>query len=234
MIRTNLCGVNSVLIVTLLCLLMAQAGCSSALNHSENSNLEDSIKIDGQTLIINCIDAKEFHKAAEKQKLAYVTLPDLKNGGSIRLPIDGKQPMILQDSINKVGDGEQKLYNYIGFMNEIGTYIVEAQYYETGEILLINKYNGSVVKVWGIPRLSPDWKHIVVWSSSLDYDIMPNGIQMWQVKENNELEKLWQYEQSPWAPLEVIWVRNDMIYVKGDLNLGDHTRIQNQCISISW
>jgi hypothetical protein len=127
--------------------------------------------------------------------------------------IEKGEKLVLKDSLSYSDDVNQVTYKYVGFLKDIEYYIIIAQYYETGEYLLVDYKTGIKNKIWGLPKLSPDKKRIVAASNAIGYDIMPNGIQMWGIQKNGKLKLEWEYKQNQWAPDNVEWASNNTIYV---------------------
>ncbi len=194
--------------------------CLSLLSCSANNrNIDskepvfDTIVLNKHTICISPITEFEYNEIKNSHKIDYDTTPIIKTNGVLILPLAKNKKVILKDSLSNTDFVEQVTYEYIGFIKEVDLYIVSAQFYETGEILLINYKTGLKTKMWSIPKLSPDRKRLVAWSGILDYDLMPNGIQMWSIQKDGELKLEWEYTQNKWEPYDVKWTNNYTINV---------------------
>ncbi len=160
---------------------------------------------------ISSISEEEYKKAAQTEPLKIVTTSIKKSKGEIVLSLANNKKVILKDSLAGSDNSEQVTYNFIGHFKEVGLYVINVQYYETEEYLLISDKTGVITKVWGEPKLSPDKKHIACASNAIGYDIMPNGIQIWLVQKDT-LKLDWESKQEQWGPMDIIWVTENKFY----------------------
>jgi len=208
--RLKKCLISCLYSILCLCLLSCSA---NNRNIDSKESVFDTIVLNTHTICISPITELEYNEIRNSYKIDYDTTPIIKTNGVLALPLAKNKKVILKDSLSNTDFVEQVTYEYIGFIKEVDLYIVSAQFYETGEILLINYKTGLKTKMWSIPKLSPDRKHLVAWSGILDYDLMPNGIQMWSVQKNGELKLEWEYTQNEWEPYDVKWANNYSINV---------------------
>jgi hypothetical protein len=197
-------------ILSLLC-----SSCSAKNGNKITEELKiDTLVINNHTLYIDSISEKEYNNRFEAVKIiSYDSTPVKKDKSELILRLEGNKKIVLKDSLSKSDNIDQVTYTYVGFFKTIGFYVVIAQYYETGEYLLINYKTGAMTKVWGLPKLSPNQKRFVCFSDAVGYDIMPNGVQMWEIYPNGELNLEWEYSQETWAPKNIIWANDKSIYV---------------------
>ncbi|MBC7381858.1 MAG: hypothetical protein H7296_02560 [Bacteroidia bacterium] len=177
------------------------------------SNDRDTLLLNGHTIYLDTITDLQYSKVIKFNKIVYDTSPIMKVNDKITLHLINGKNIILEDSFPNSDNDDQVTYKYVGFLKEVGLYIVIAQYFESGEYLLIDNKTGSKTKVWGIPKLSPDNIHIIAASSAIGYEIMPNGIQLWKIQTNGIPKLEWEYQQNKWSPENVEWADKNTIYV---------------------
>lgn len=120
-----------------------------------------------------------------------------------------------QDSLVDTDDTDQKLYKIIGEFKEKKITVLSVQFYETGECVLIDNETGKETIVWGIPKLSLDGKYLFTGVCSLGYDeTMPNGFQIWELKENNSLKLLHEIREKEWCINEFYWTGNKSLAIE--------------------
>ncbi len=131
--------------------------------------------------------------------------------GIIKLILANGSNVVLKDKGIGTDDVDKKEYHLKGMLlNKF--YVVLANDYETGEFLLIDKNDGLIVKLWGEPYTSPDKSHIASFSGSLDYDMQPNGIQLYKIDHNN-ISLDWEYKITDWQPEDIAWKNNKTLIV---------------------
>ena len=186
----------------------------SKVLHVLGTHNTDTIKLNKYILFISDINKNTYDKnKPEEDKSLVPNDISIKNKGILKLPLLNNKFIQLRDTLSDSDNDDQAKYEYIGVIKSIDFYLVKAIFYETGEYILINHRNGNKISLWGYPILSSNKENIVSFSSSIDYDVMPNGLQMFDIK-NNELKLEWQYETDKWAIEELYWIDNKFIYAK--------------------
>jgi hypothetical protein len=175
-------------------------------------NQVDTVTLNSHDLYIDHVSESQYNIVLHSAKNKYDKNSIKKTENKLMLPLSNGM-IILTDSLPDSDDVGQITYKYVGFLKEISYYIIMAKYYETGEYIAVNYNNGNKTKIWGLPKVSPDNKHLVVTSSNLYYDIMPNGIQMWEIMETGELKLNWEYQPKDWEPRNAEWASNNDIYI---------------------
>jgi len=187
--------------------------CSDNTGNKRNNIVHsDTLSINKHTLYIDNITESEF-KAVEKKNEYYDSTEIIKRNGVIALNLESKQKLYLRDLLANSDNTNQVTYQYVGFFQKQKFYIVLAQYYETGEYLLIDGRTGKKYKLWGMPKISPKGDLLISSSDALGYDVMFNGIQMWKIEKNGQLNLEWEYKQDQWAPESIDWVNNESFSV---------------------
>ncbi len=189
--------------------------CSAKNNHVNfiEHGKRDTIAINGHTIYVDSITELQYKVYKNVNQIFYDSTAVRKVGNTLTLNVGQGEKLVLKDSLAQSDNVDQVTYTYVGFIKEIRFYIIMAQYYETGEYLLINSNTGEQTRVWGVPKLSPNKKYIVCYSDAIGYDVMPNGIQMWALSPNGKLDLAWEYNQLNWAPEDIVWVNDNSIYV---------------------
>lgn len=186
--------------------------CSTQNQKTDQDKKEDSILVlNNHKVLLKGITEIEYKKTAKLEQINPDTILVTKIKGDLALDLANNSKIVLKDSLANTDNTEQVTYTYIGYFKDAGFYVIKAQFFETSEYLLINYKTGDKTKIWGKPKLSPNKEYIVASSNSLGYDIMPNGIQMWSIK-NSELKLEWEYKQEQWECDEILWANNDTIY----------------------
>lgn len=126
----------------------------------------------------------------------------------ISLPIKNGKVVILKDTLTEEESPEMVEYNYMGELELLNVYIVEAVYINGSKLWLINKTNGKIAKM--LRFLSATKKHVVT------YDIPENdeynGIEVFE-KKNDKLIRLFTIKEN-WFPDEIVWNSNDSFIIK--------------------
>jgi len=104
-------------------------------------------------------------------------------------------------------------YSFVGYVKEIGYYIILVKYYETGKYLLINEINGEIKELWGLPKFSKDFVYVICSSNGLFYDEVPNGIQLYRI-ENKELFLVFEVTLNDCGIENVFFDKNNNILIK--------------------
>lgn len=142
----------------------------------------------------------------------------IKRSGVLKFKLSNGKEVSFKDITKH--EAENKTYSFKGVLNN-RFYVVLGKYYDTGEYLLIDKFNGDVTSLWGEPNIAPDGMHLASFSSALGYDMMPNGIQMFRIS-NNKLVPDWEYKIEDWEPEAIRWNDNSSLlvskYISADLS----------------
>ena len=110
---------------------------------------------------------------------------------------------------------ETKEYKYVGQSSQPDYFVINAKYWEGSEFFLVNKQNGRIDTLWNSPLFSPELKYIACQSEMYGMDGVPNGIQIFSVR-NSSLEKIVAIDQQEWVPLEVVWENEKSLIIKAN------------------
>jgi hypothetical protein len=103
-------------------------------------------------------------------------------------------------------------FNYLMYNQDVKQFIVQVQYSNMEEFMLIDATNGNKINTWGFPKFSPGKNFIVSSSSNFVYNSAPNGIQIFSL-EGNVIKKLWEREIENYEPYCPKWLDNNTIGV---------------------
>ncbi len=208
MSTSNLYNEMRTIILFAVCFLTSQA-CSSYGGKSPGSkdNSVNNPVDSSKNYTVTTIKKEDFDNYSKEKALGCLTDTSIikKQGDSLAFIADNGKKVVLKDSLWDSFDTEKRKFNYEGYLAESNGYIVMAKYYESSEVLLINKSDGNITKLWDIPKLSPDKKYIVCRAGFLGYDIMPNGLQLWKI-DKNSIVHLFDIEPKTWEPHDVRWI----------------------------
>lgn len=175
-----------------------------------------NISVNTNTTKIDTITLEEYKKGISLFKQGSLVKRNdnvIKDDDKIIIKLSNNKSIVLKDSLADGDDVDQVSYKYEGKIDGANYHVIQVTYYETGEYLLINADTGEKATIWSLPKLSPDGKRVLAFNSSLDYDIMPNGIQVLDISEGN-IELVWELKPDTWAPQEVDWGKDNVLYIK--------------------
>lgn len=132
-----------------------------------------------------------------------------KKNGVLTIPLPNGQKKVFKDWHLNTDEDDQVRYTYRGYLLDFKQHLVFAEYYETGEWLLLSE-EGKVLKLWSEPLCSPDRTKLLTYAGSLEYDIMPTGLQLFQLAQG-KLVKQWEYKTTKWEPKRVFWLTNQQL-----------------------
>ncbi|MDR0971917.1 MAG: hypothetical protein LBM25_06005 [Bacteroidales bacterium] len=131
-----------------------------------------------------------------------------KENNSYNIKLNNNKNIILTDS-NSEDNPSYVKYLYIGRFNNYLCF--EVYYYEISKILLINDYNGEKIEIIGNIYISPDMKYLINASQIMEYDQMPNIIQIW-LMDNYKLNLITNINlEDNWIPENIKWIDNNTI-----------------------
>ena len=149
-------------------------------------------------------------------KAAVVTKPALafplqKARGRIVIPTSKGLKIFADVIINEAalkkghGEDESTTYTYLGYLVDFKCHLIQVQYYETTQWLLIDA-SGRQIDLWGEPLFSPDQRHIVATCMGIEYGGgQPNILQLLEL-HNGVLQQVWKLEPKTWEPYRIKWL----------------------------
>jgi hypothetical protein len=170
------------------------------------------ITLNDKKIVLKNVSAKTVKNHSFKSSLKDLTPATITKIHSVTILrlLNGKQ-VVLKD-IGKGDDTDIKTYSLKGLLRD-RFYVILAKYYDAGEYLVIDKRTGSEARLWGEPYISQDGSYIASFSGSLDYDMMPNGIQLFKV-DNDKIIREWEYKITDWQPEDISWKDNKTFLIK--------------------
>lgn len=165
---------------------------------------------------INITYIREYdYKRENKRKNEFKILKGngLKKNGVLNIRIKNNKLITFKDKIDKKDETNISYYKYIGFIPKLNFHIIQVKYYETGEYIILNAENGKKYYCWGLPNISPSGKKIFCLSGSINYDIMPNGIQIFNINKNQVTKNI-EYTTDKWEPVDGYWGNDRKIMLK--------------------
>lgn len=203
-------------IITCSCSDKSKINCLSKKN---NLNLKDSIQKKGNfTIKLVSINEKEYYESVKMNGCSLDTndIEKYKSQGEIKIKNKiGHVIRYFKDTLVETDETDQKLFEVIGVFKTINTILINAQYYETGECLLINNETGKLTYIFGVPKISPNNKYFFCCSSALGYDeIMPNGFQIWEIHEKNNFTLLNEVHDKMQTITDFYWIGDRKLLLK--------------------
>lgn len=182
----------------------------------EGTDMAKTIAVNTNTAKIDTITLNEYKKGvslSKKSSLIKRNKNVIEEDDKVIIKLSNNNSIVFKDSLADGDDVDQVSYKYVGKLDGANYHVVQVTYYETGEYVLINADTGEKKTIWSLPKLSPDNKRILAFNSSLDYDVMPNGIQVFDVSEGS-IELVWELKPDTWAPQEVDWGKDNVLFIK--------------------
>jgi len=112
------------------------------------------------TITLTEVSSAVFDKALRSQPRSEIASKSgqFKKQGALTLPLRNGKHIVLKDNSGRPYDEDRKHYTYYGFIKSLDCYVIAQQLYEGLNYLLINKNDGAIVPLRGVPALSPDGK----------------------------------------------------------------------------
>lgn len=102
----------------------------------------------------------------------------------------------------------------IGYYKKENLILLEAVIEEDGCYYLINKQTGEQTRLFGKPIFSPNRKFILAFNGDLDSGLSTNGIQLFKVTENLNVQLLCYSKLSHLEPNKMMWEDNNTLIFK--------------------
>jgi hypothetical protein len=95
-------------------------------------------------------------------------------------------------------------YTYQGYSPAVGYHLILRNHYEWSGYILVLK-TGQQINLPNAPKFAPDAHSFIVASGSLDYEMIPNSLQLFQL-DKHVWRQVWKLEPTSWEPNQVAWV----------------------------
>ncbi|MFW5951259.1 MAG: hypothetical protein ACOCVZ_04010 [Gemmatimonadota bacterium] len=96
-------------------------------------------------------------------------------------------------------------YSYQNHWPDAGYFLLQQQYYEGSEFVLVDDSTGTRTRLPDWPLRAPDGRRFAVLSLDLEAGYGPNTLQIWSVGQDGPRRE-WETEPSHWGPAEGRWV----------------------------
>lgn len=107
---------------------------------------------------------------------------------------------------------------YIGTLPKLGFHVIEQDYYEGWNFLLVHPSTGRTTTVWKPPVVSPTGRHLLVASMDLSAGYVPTLVQVWSVGPDSltkdcELTTADYEEGEGWGASDPQWLNDTVVRV---------------------
>lgn len=107
--------------------------------------------------------------------------------------------------VDQPGDAADVVhYRYQDRWREPGRYLIQVQYYEGAEYLLVDDSTGRELRIPDWPVRAPGGRRFAVLSLDLVAGYGPNTLQVWEL-EDDHYRKVWETRPSQWGPRDGRW-----------------------------
>jgi len=204
------------------CLTILLSACGQKNATIDNGKLDNqplSLGDSLQTFSMTKTTVADFIKAKKiyKDKFIQDTLNIKKVNGVTEVPLHRPHyppSVIFKDTLVGIGETEEREYYYIGHFPDLDNYLVSGTFWEHYECYLIDKETGSKTTTWNRPFLSPTSKYFANLSLPYGLEGLPNGIQIWNIENQNYLSKYFELNQKIWVPDDFVWETDNSLILK--------------------
>jgi hypothetical protein len=133
----------------------------------------------------------------------------IRMGDSLLIKTGADTVTILANNHNDDGNSYVN-YTFGEFLPEINCFLINADFYEGGCCVLINRDSGEKVEVWSKPVISPDKKWLLCPSFDLEAAFLPNGFQLLSYN-NGKIVIAGEQLLEKWGPGRVKWLDNNTL-----------------------
>jgi len=155
---------------------------------------------------------KEIQAKQLKKDLRYVE--KIENG--LRFRLLGGNELELNSGASEMDPANEAIvmapnYSYRYYIPKMGYFVVSVAYDEGGKYILVNDKSGKQIEIWGYPKPSPDYKHLLVTSTDLEgAGGRANGVQVLSFTEDG-LEVIYEKEMQDLEPILPKWIDDKTI-----------------------
>ena len=111
--------------------------------------------------------------------------------------------LVDNDDVDAEEDFRQYAYRY--YLDKMGFFVFKIQRYEGGNFILMDDKFGYATPVYGMPKMSPDLKKMVITNADVVAGFEFNGIQLFEMGDVG-IETLFEEEFSDFAPHNPVWI----------------------------
>lgn len=135
--------------------------------------------------------------------------------------LDGSKKVFTNEQLSMEGDNFS--YNYHYYIPKIGYHVLRIWGYEWSGYLLVNDKSGKTIEIYGYPKASPDFRHIVITNIDLEASFEYNGVGLLGFTDNG-LEMILDEELTDYGPVLPIWIDNKTVEITYLPSQGDTER----------
>jgi hypothetical protein len=150
-------------------------------------------------------DLNNCYKKVAKQQLEadarYIKKTD--TGYQVTL-LSGETRNLVNDN-NDQSEENFRQYEYRFYLEKLGYFIFKIDRFEGGGYIMMNDKFGYVSPIYGLPKLSPDFKKIVIVNNGSDSGFEFNGIQLLSVGDEG-ITTVFEEELESFAPYNPVWI----------------------------
>jgi hypothetical protein len=165
-----------------------------------------------------------LQQVSRKGKILRLTL---KTGKVVELkdvPTDPKKP---DEPVDKI-----VYYSFREYLRDLGYFLVEVQFWEGGEYLMVNDQNGQIYHLPDLFLLSPDRQRLATLLMSEAF--VPTSIQIWRITPE-QMTREWSLKPEDWGPKEGAWQDNNTLtFTKTSYDLTQRKKMMVRRDATGW
>jgi hypothetical protein len=151
-----------------------------------------------------------FEKVRAKQLKKDAQYTSTKKGSYSITLLTGKIIELNTDTIDVPETAHER--SYVKYLPKVGFFVLKNKYHDSVDYSLINDKSGKETIIKGFPKVSPNSKNILSFSSDLVDGVNFNGIQIFGFP-NGRFEKLLEKSFEDMEPHTPIWIDNKTIEI---------------------
>ncbi len=112
-----------------------------------------------------------------------------------------------QNTVVPEGEYAPDTYTYhrvVNYYPEYEMVLIEVQYYEGGEFMLLSRQSGQTENVFGEPVFSPDHGYFATFNGDIEAGYSVNGFEIWQMGDGFP-QRVYSEKPTDWAPSNSEW-----------------------------
>jgi hypothetical protein len=137
-----------------------------------------------------------------------------KQKGRLVIPTEAGSKLF-KDKVFPKNEVDDITYEYLGFFPKHKVHLIQVAYYESSEVLLVEK-NGNIVRLVSEPLYSPSQQRLLAASRGIVYAMMPNSLQLVE-KVAGRLQIVWEITPKKWEPVDLFWTSDSVACLKQEL-----------------
>jgi hypothetical protein len=118
--------------------------------------------------------------------------------------LSGETRNLVNDNSDHSAEGFRQ-YEYRYYLKKLGYFIFKIYRFEAGDYIMMDDKYGYVASIYGLPKISPDLKKLVITNDGSDSGFEFNGIQLLEVGDEG-VNTLFEDEFEGFAPYNPLWL----------------------------